>query len=129
MHATIFTVCMLDTMSSYGGLFHCIQCRCSVRWLLLVWAYEKTPLNHCGRYGQLCVVVFFVGPFAGFVVGNQILPMLHDTSVASSSCIVFFYLQRVFCSSSFCLIYLGRVWSPHQTGRVPLSNIRNANGR
>lgn len=88
----------------------CICCRCSLRWLLLLWAFEKTPLCYFSRYGQLCY-------------SNDRFPPNGSAAGLSRSCLSVFvcfqYHFRAFCPSSFCSVYLGRVWFPRQATRVP----------
>lgn len=98
----------------------CICCRCSIRWLLPKWAFEKTPLCYFSPYGQLCY-------------SNDRFPALGKLNITnarnggaarlSRRCLsVFVCFQhhfRAFCPSSFCSVYLGRVWFPRQAGRVP----------
>lgn len=124
----------LVTVVLYGGLFYCIPCRCSIRWLLVMWAYEKTPLYYYGRSGQLCFSKdYFLALW--YTKYYQCMKCKRLQACYAACFSVFFYLfissaTFEYFPSSFCSIYLGRVWFPLQTGRVPppLSNIRNANG-
>lgn len=91
-------------MKSYGGSFHCICCRCSIRWLLLMWAIEKTPLYYSSRCGQLCY-------------SNDRFPALGESNITNArngsaarlsrralyAFVCFQYHLRVFCPSSLLL--------------------------
>lgn len=123
----IFTLRPLVTMKSYGGLFHCMQCRCSIRWLLLMWAYEKTPRYYYGRCGQLCVQRIWLWNKPNAVNAR-------NASVASFSCFALWYFPASSTTLEYFVLHLSALFILGVCGFLikqpgsPLSNIRNANG-
>lgn len=111
------TVHPLVTMKSYGGLFHCIPYRRSIRWLLLMRPYEKPP----------CIIMVAM---VSCIYLKSICWLCGKPNCQCTKCkrwkrivqdaLVFFREPALSVSlSSFCSIYLGRVWFPRQASRVP----------
>lgn len=111
---------------SYGGIFHCIPCRCSIRWLLRMWA-QRVHVYYCyGRRGQL---YFSKGSFSCCMV-NQISPLhvrqalqayhsgllaLISSPTTTSECFSFIFLL---CLSWACVVSSStRHCTPHSVKR------------